>query len=130
MLMKCKHQDWLALEIYARFSYLQSANGRSAWMVSKELFVVSEICKCTIKVHNYLDHIPLLKTLDQSDRSNAAENLFKKNIFEKKKKQNSLWPPKKRKGLWGGRLSTNNPKAKTATTHVQQREGDRVNEHT
>jgi hypothetical protein len=44
-LMKCKHQDWLALEIYTRFSYLQSANGRSAWMVSKELFVISQICK-------------------------------------------------------------------------------------
>jgi hypothetical protein len=44
--MKCKqHQDWLALEIYTRFSYLKSANGRSAWMVSKELFVISQICK-------------------------------------------------------------------------------------
>jgi hypothetical protein len=78
-------------------TYLRSANWRSAWMVSKELFVVSEICKCTINVHNYLDHIPLLKTLDQSDRSNAAEDLFKKNIFRKKKKQNSLWQEKRKR---------------------------------
>jgi hypothetical protein len=83
-------------------TYLRSANRRSAWMVSKELFVVSEIYKCTINVHNYLDHIPLLKTLDQSDRSNAAENLFKKNVFKKKKKQNSLWPKKKGKAFGEG----------------------------
>ncbi len=45
---------------------------------------------------------PAIETVDQSDRSNAAENLLKKNIFKKKKKQNSLWPKKKGKAFGEG----------------------------
>jgi hypothetical protein len=76
-------------------TYLRSANRRSAWMVSKELFVVSEICKCTINVHNYLDHIPLLKLWTKVTEV-MLQRICLKRTSSKRKRSRILFGPKKK----------------------------------